>query len=245
MAPGLDPKWQLSLEQEARQRAERQVDEKIVKEPHLSNQIDTLIENQYDIEKEQVKDYMLSLSAYFGQVTELIAQGFEELTLEQQEGVAEDAKKLDQLGSYLTNDAANQARYPIIQQVCQISDETLQWIYQMGYQKMQEGDFASAVILFGYVNYLNPKYVENWTSLGYSLMEMGQMEVAMESFHYAIDLDRNHLLAHLCLIDCYKQSGKLEQAKKRLEFLEPVFEEHPEKDQYHSKFQGLKRDFGL
>jgi tetratricopeptide (TPR) repeat protein len=133
-----------------------------------------------------------------------------------------------------------------LQEMCKISDATLEHFYLLALDLMKEGSHEEAYAINEMLTHYNALDVRYWTSLGASLLELGKGTEALQIFKFLISTNEEDPVLWLNFAECAIEEGDklegqdaLEKARKLTESTESFDEEM--KKNYREKINELKQ----
>ena len=108
--------------------------------------------------------------------------------------------------------------YETLQQVFELSDETILWFYRVGKKLYDEHDYSSATAIFTYLSILDPYVYDFWIALGLSKQNEEDFTGAVEAFLSASIMSNDEPASHFYAAECYlamkdKEKARLEYSK--------------------------------
>lgn len=85
---------------------------------------------------------------------------------------------------------------------------------------IKTGKYADAIPLLEQVTAKDPKNADAHNYLGYSHRQIGQVDLALQSYRTALKIDPSHRGANEYLGELYLQLGQLDKAEERLQVLD-------------------------
>lgn len=108
------------------------------------------------------------------------------------------------------------------QELLGFSDHTMEQIYQVGVDLLQENRSEEAMYFFDLLVTLDPEFPYYWLGYGESLKNQNHLEQALYCFGMTYMYDDKPLFARARSIECYLQLGEKEDAKLELTELEQL-----------------------
>lgn len=173
--------------------------------------------------------------SFFVQATHLLEEDLKQLPLEAKQRFVEDQQKLSHL-----KEAITQGKFTTIQENCGLHDETLDWMYHVALARVQEKRLEEAVILLGYLNYLNDRRETSWALLGLCLFHLKCYEEAIPTLQTALERGSKEISTHFLLIQCYLKTGSTTLAKQQWQRLEKLFKDDEAKKEFLAQHPHLK-----
>ena len=110
------------------------------------------------------------------------------------------------------------------QDILGFSEETVDWIYQVGKHCLEKQQYNEGVSVFCFLTMLNNRASDYWLGLGLSQRYAGDEEVAIYSFAMASLLNEEQPVSRYHSAEIYYNLGEIEDAKFELEKLEQIVE---------------------
>ncbi|MES2198895.1 MAG: tetratricopeptide repeat protein [Chlamydiota bacterium] len=104
------------------------------------------------------------------------------------------------------------------------SDETLLWIYKIGYRYSEEKKSEEAKALFQLLVMLNPQVSDYWVALGFVERQLSEETEALDAFSMASILNPENPVSRYQSAEIYLQRGELEDALVELDVLAEIIE---------------------
>ncbi len=103
-----------------------------------------------------------------------------------------------------------------------LSDETLLWIYKIGYRYHEERKTEEARALFQLLVMLNSQVSDYWVALGFTERQLSLESVALTSFAMAIILNPENPIPRYQSAELYFHLGQFEDALLELDVLSEI-----------------------
>ncbi|ELR67207.1 Type III secretion chaperone protein for YopD (SycD) [Photobacterium marinum] len=147
---------------------------------------------------------------------------------------AVDASLMQEIDKYLSGGGT-------IGELYELSPETLETFYQVGYGLYQGGSYAEAEKVFRFLCLFDHYGLRHFIALGSCLQMQKQYQPAIESFSYAGVLDCTDPRPPFHAAECYLALGQREKAKSGFYAASQLSEKHSQFDELCSRAANLHR----
>lgn len=173
---------------------------------------------------DDVEDEFLKLEEYLARGGTIIGEKLKLLPVVEQKKIGKELEKMAKaVDSFLTIPPKElSSKEEVLQVKMGLSNETLLWIYSIGYQLSTENNYEDALPIFKVLTTLNPLVVDYFIAQGLSERALQYNEEALYSFAMAILLNPNHLLARYNSAEIYLNLHQTADAEAELEVLEDI-----------------------
>jgi hypothetical protein len=108
---------------------------------------------------------------------------------------------------------------------------TMQAILKVGLGKYNENDYQSSFAIFALLSSLDYANNEYWYRLGITANKIGEINLALQAFAYALFLKQNLLGARIFSAECYLKLNQIEDVKAELLEAKKIMERNSPPDQ--------------
>lgn len=219
--------------------AEVELHKTVVKDPTIDKETKrkALFQKNYPKIFESMKEMFLR----FSEIYVILNPYLEASNPKDRDKIIEDFQKLAVIGDKIS-EIKNQE--PIaIQQLCDFSDATLNWLYNVSLDCINNNQLDSAIDLLRYINFINPYIAESWTSLGFCHQKQHHLVEALESFSIAKILNPEIIQPRLFSAYCYFDLNKSQEAMNEVNELEIWLERSLQKEQFLPYLHNLKNRY--
>jgi tetratricopeptide (TPR) repeat protein len=213
------------------------LDEEIARHPELLHSQTTLFESKKRSIAKELKGEATEILDDIDSAFEAIGIHIESLPPAEREKIFEEFTKALPIISNLEIDSLLEID---LQKVLNISNHTLNFIYGLGYQKLQDQEYVTARAIGFLLIILNPQLIDCWILFGFSLLELKRYEKAQEAFDVAMTLDpKNPRGPYFSMINAIDQKNS-DQALQAYEKGIQLSKEHPDSEKWEKAFVKLK-----
>lgn len=109
-----------------------------------------------------------------------------------------------------------------------LTESTMQAIFRVAIAKYNEEEFETSFNLFSLLATLDQENEDYWYRLGIAAIQIGKLELALQSLAFTLYLNQKMLGARLFSAECYLRLDQLNDAKAELEEAKKIVEDIPQ-----------------
>ena len=120
------------------------------------------------------------------------------------------------------------------QHLLNLSNETMKWIYTLGYDFFSQKSYEDALSLFFLLTFFNSLVCDYWVALGLTQRQLLMDDEALNSFAMVMLLNPRHILAISQAADIHLKQGRRDVVERFLGSLNKIAEEEPSLVEAHA-----------
>lgn len=185
----------------------------------LQHQIDALIESEshkiYRVLSCEFNLFQRDMS----DAIEAVVNKISELPLEERRKIV---RNLGQIGNRFNQ---NRAKGGVYKDIFEISDETMQFVYDVAHTYLQNNEDVLSEAVFAWLCFLNPLRADHWVGYGCALRGQNKMAEALSASAMGTMVDIDHPLPRIQMITLHLDLGDFIAAKMEFEELERIVQD--------------------
>lgn len=171
-----------------------------------------------------IEQEILTRDANLNKAAVLLREHLSSLSILQKEKIEKEMIEAEKKVVDLLSKKQEVSKEDTFQSLLGFSNETLIWIYSVGYQSFQEKKGDDAFVIFQMLTTLNPLVADYWIAQGLTQKMLEKDIEALHSFSMASVMKPNNPIPRFHSVDLYLRLGQLDNAKLEFGALEKIME---------------------
>lgn len=171
-----------------------------------------------------MKEKLADLTKQMEEVSKILAHELSLVDKNKKDAVEADFKKIID-GIEKVEDPSSLVGEKSLKEQFGVHDETLRWIYSIGFNLFQEQSWKQATSIFVLLTLLHPTVRDFWMALGLSLGKQKLTDEALQAFTFVSTLDPKHAPSRYESAKLYLHKKEAKEALEEIHILEKIIQE--------------------